>query len=236
LINTSSYFIIKYKKRMRRKEFLLKSIAAMGGAMAIPFLPACKKEGAGTGACVTSPAETAGPFPTKSPNSFVVMDIKGDRTGVAMTMKLTIQNVNDGCNALAGALVDVWHCDKDGNYSEYGSQTSAHYLRGRQTTDSSGVVTYKTIFPGWYPGRAPHIHVEIFNASGKSLLITQIAFPTDVCDTVYGTATNFYVKGKQDTSNTRDNIFSDSLSNELGILTGSVSSGYKLEHTIKVKA
>jgi protocatechuate 3,4-dioxygenase beta subunit len=227
---------------MQRKEFLKKGFAALGFAVVAPLISSCKKEdsittsGGSSSGCAVSPTETAGPYPTKSPSSLVLQDIKGDRTGLPMTMKLTIQNVNNSCAALAGALIDVWHCDKDGNYSEYGSLTSAHFLRGRQTTDSNGQVAFATIFPGWYPGRAPHIHYHVYSASGKSLLVGQIAFPTDVCDTVYTTATSFYTKGKQDTSNSRDGIFSDSLANQMAALTGSVSSGYTLEHTIKVSA
>lgn len=221
---------------MQRKEFLKQGFAALGLAVVTPLLGSCKKDTVSAGGCTTSPSETAGPFPTKNPTAFAIKDIRGDRTGVPLTMNITIQNVKDNCAALAGAFVDVWQCDKDGNYSEYGSLTAAHFLRGRQTTDSNGVAAFTTVFPGWYPGRSPHIHVHVFNASGKSLLITQIAFPTDVCDTVYTTATNFYTKGKQDTSNTRDNIFSDSLAAQLGSVTGSVSTGYTLTHTVKVSA
>ena len=166
-----------------------------------------------------------------------------DRTGIEMAATLTIQNKNNGCAALAGALVDIWHCDKDGYYSEYGGTgmqstnfTAVHFLRGRQTTDSNGQVAFKTIFPGWYSGRAPHIHVHIYDSTGKSLLVTQIAFPTDICNTVYTTATQFYTRGKQDTSNERDGVFSDSLAAELSTITGSVASGFQLAQTIVVNA
>ena len=227
---------------MKRKDFLKKGFAAFGLAVSAPsIISSCSKDG-GSGStgsatsCVTSPAETAGPYPTKSPASFLLKDIRNDRMGTPMTLNISVQNISNNCAALEGALVDVWHCDKDGNYSEYGSETAVHYLRGRQATNSAGIAAFLTIFPGWYPGRAPHIHVEVFNASGKSLLVTQIAFQSDVCDTVYTTVTDLYKKGKQDTSNTRDGIFSDSLADELGTLKGSTSTGYTLEHTIKVKA
>ncbi len=98
-------------------------------------------------------------------------------------LKITINNKNNSCAALAGAIVDNWHCDADGNYSEYGGSgmqsinyTSVHFLRGRQTTDASGVVTFNTIFPGWYGGRAPHIHVHVYSPDGASLMITQLPF------------------------------------------------------------
>ena len=109
-------------------------------------------------------------------------------------------------------------------------------MRGRQTSGVDGVAEFTTVFPGWYPGRAPHIHVHVYNATGKSLLVTQIAFPTDVCDTVYTTATSFYTKGKQNTSNKGDGIFADSLASELASVSGSISSGYTLTQTIKVSA
>jgi protocatechuate 3,4-dioxygenase beta subunit len=187
-------------------------------------------------------SETAGPFPTKSPANFVRKDIRDDRTGVAFTMNITIKNANASCAALAGALVDVWHCDKDGNYSEYGgtgmqstNYTNVDFLRGRQTTDTNGLVSFTSIFPGWYGGRAPHVHVHIYNASGKSLLVTQIAFPYDISNTVYTTGQSYgYTKGAQDTLNERDNVFGDGYTNELASVSGSVSAGYTLTHTIVV--
>ena len=160
-----------------------------------------------------------------------------------MNVKITIQNKHNDCRALPGALVDIWHCDRDGYYSEYGGTRmqstnlqSFHFLRGRQKADANGVVTFTTIFPGWYRGRAPHIHVEIFDSSGKSLLITQIAFSTEVCDTVYTEATEFYTRGKQDTSNERDGIFADSLNNQMASVSGSIAKGFILSNTIVVSA
>lgn len=149
-----------------------------------------------------------------------------------MTLKIKVVDKSNDCAALAGVLVDVWHCDKDGNYSQYGSYTSSNFLRGRQTTDENGEVTFTSIFPGWYSGRAPHIHLEVLSASGSSLLVTQLAFPVDVYTTVY--ASTGY-NGAPDTSNTQDNIFSNSLSlNMVDSATGSVSSGYTIVKTITV--
>lgn len=245
---------------MERKDFLKRSLSVLGIAAVAPLAGACSKtdvdptsttdttttgstNGTTGGTCVTTPSETEGPFPTKTPSSLVLKDIRSDRTGVPMSVTITIKNKNNNCEALAGALVDIWHCDAAGNYSEYGgtgmqstNYTSVHFLRGRQTTDASGNVGFTTIFPGWYSGRAVHIHVHIYNASGKSLLVTQIAFPAAVCDTVFTTATNFYTKGKADTTNERDNVFSDGFANELASVSGSVANGYALTHTIVVSA
>lgn len=159
-----------------------------------------------------------------------------------MTMNITIKNKNTSCAALAGALVDVWHCDKDGYYSEYGGTgmqsanfITVDFLRGRQTTDISGLAAFTTIFPGWYSGRAPHVHVHVYNATGKSLLVTQIAFPYAIANTLYTTGQAYgYTKGAQDTLNERDNVFSDGFTNELATVSGSPSAGYTLSHTIVV--
>ena len=235
---------------MKRIDFLKKAGVSLFSATA---LAACTKDsleaastpgtdtttitsGSTNTTCTTTPSETAGPYPTKSPASLVIKDIRSDRTGVPLAVLITVQNKNKSCAGLAGANVDIWHCDKDGNYSEYGGLTSVHFLRGRQTTNADGLAAFTTIFPGWYPGRAPHIHVHIYDASGKSLLVTQIAFPTDICDHVYTTATNFYTKGKQNTSNARDGIFADSLALEMPTVSGSIADGYTLAHNIVVSA
>jgi protocatechuate 3,4-dioxygenase beta subunit len=238
---------------MERKQFIRKGfMAALGATALVPLAQACKKDSvtdealdtaSGGSSCTVSPTETAGPFPSKSPSSLVASDIRSDRTGVPLQVRITVNNRNAGCVALSSAIVDIWHCDKDGYYSEYGGTgmqtanfTSVHFLRGRQVTDVNGLVTFTSIFPGWYPGRAPHIHVHIYDASGTSLLVTQIAFPTDVCNTVYTQATSFYTKGTQDTSNAGDSIFADSLASELATVSGSISAGYTLSHIITVNA
>ena len=87
---------------------------------------------------------------------------------------------------MEGANVEIWQCDAAGNYSQYGSQTAQTYLRGIQTTNANGEVTFTTIYPGWYQGRATHIHVEV-TRNGASAKVTQIAFPESVNATVYAT-------------------------------------------------
>lgn len=248
---------------MERKYFLKNGLAALGLAAIAPLANACKKEtdstdtdtdtssgGSSSSSCTVSPTETEGPFPTKSPSSYVRSDIRDDRTGVAFTIKITIKNKNNSCAALSGVLVDIWHCDKEGNYSEYGgtsmqstNYTSVHFLRGRQTTDSNGLVTFTSIFPGWYSGRATHIHVHVYSSSGTSLLVTQIAFPegsSSAVATVNGSGgtTYGYTKGMSGyTYNASDNVFSDDTAGlELSTVSGSLSGGYTLTHTINVAA
>ncbi|PZP47156.1 MAG: intradiol ring-cleavage dioxygenase [Pseudopedobacter saltans] len=243
---------------MERKKFL-KSLSLFA---ATPFvLSSCSKSDSSPSSdtdttssdttttdtsCTVTPTETEGPFPTKIPSSYVRSDIrKGDGVGADMSMVITVANINNNCNVLSGAIVDVWHCDVNGDYSEYGgttmqtnNYTSVHWLRGRQTTDSNGTVTFKTIFPGWYQSRATHVHVHIYNSSGTSLLVTQIAFPDTLCNTVNTTGSSYgYTKGMSGyTYNASDNVFSDGYSKELATVTGSLSSGYALTITINVKA
>lgn len=242
---------------MERKEFLRKSLNGLGLLAAIPVIKACAadtvnaeantttSEGSTNGSsstdCTVTNSETAGPFPTKSPSTLVQQNITSDRAGVPMQINILIKRQSTGCNVLADAIVDIWHCDANGYYSEYGGTgmqstnfTNVHFLRGRQITDANGQVSFKSIFPGWYSGRAVHIHVHIFDSSGNSLLVTQIAFPKEICDTVFNTATSFYTKGTADTTNERDGIFGDGYANELAGITGNVMDGYLLEHTIVV--
>ena len=242
-----------------RKKFLKHFLI---GATTVPLiLEACKKDtvttttttttdttgtSTGSGTCTTTPSETAGPFPTITPSSLVRSDIRLDRTGVAFTIKITIKN--SSCAALSGAIVDIWHCDKDGLYSEYGgtsmqttNYTAVHFLRGRQTTDANGLVTFTSIFPGWYQGRATHVHVHIYNSAGTSLLVTQIAFPegsSSAVVAVNASTANGYTKGMTGyTYNASDNVFSDDTTGaEIATVSGSVAAGYVLTHTINVTA
>lgn len=244
---------------MERKSFL-KSLL-LGAVSAPVLLTACDKDdtvtpaegssdsGSGSGSgtssdsCTVAPTETEGPFPTKSPASYVRSDITDGRTGYKMTAKITIGNTNNSCAGLSGAIVDIWHCDAQGNYSEYGGSgmqstnfQSVHFLRGRQITDANGLVTFTTIFPGWYNGRATHIHVHIYDASGKSLKVTQIAFPEGTGTAL--AAVNGYAKGMSGyTYNSRDNIFSDDTAGvQIATVTGNTTNGFELSIQLNVAA
>lgn len=250
---------------MDRKEFLMRGFSSLLSVAAVaPLMAACEKttvdpttpatsgtsastgstNGSSASNCTVTPTETEGPFPTKVPANLVRKDIRDTRTGIPLAINVTIKNANSGCAALSGALVDIWHCDKDGYYSEYGGTgmqsanfTTVDFLRGRQVTDANGLVGFTSIFPGWYSGRAPHIHVHVYSASGKSLLVTQIAFPYEITNLVYTTGqASGYTKGAQDTRNERDNVFSDGFTTELATLSGSNETGYTLTHTIVVNA
>lgn len=198
--------------------------------------------GSTTSGCSVVPTETEGPYPTHIPASYVRSDITDGRTGYKLTAKITIDNSNNSCNALSGALVDIWHCDSEGNYSEYGGSgsqstnyTTVHFLRGRQTTDGNGLVTFTSIFPGWYTGRTTHIHVHVYNSAGTSLKVTQIAFPEGSGSALL--AVGGYSKGLSGyTYNASDSVFSDGYTLELATVTGNTTDGFVLAISMSVPA
>lgn len=221
---------------MDRKKFLKKGAMSLGTIVAIPTLiSSCNKdEDNDPNVCATSPEETAGPFSIKTPADYVRENIIGDRAGIPLMITFNIQNTNNACNPLEGALVDLWHCDAQGNYSQYdgqldGSFTNNNFLRGRQTTDANGNASFISIFPGWYPGRTPHVHVEIKSRTGTSLLVTQVSWSEETSNTVY--ATTGY-NGNADTNNSNDGIVGTA--NLADSLTGNTTDGYVLTKTIKV--
>lgn len=229
---------------MERKNFLKQSVAALGMAFVMPMANSCKKDdatttttdddGTGSGTCTVAPTETEGPFPTKNPSVYDRSDITDGRTGYKLTVNITVGQVSKSCAALAGAIVDIWHCDAEGNYSEYNNFPSVHFLRGRQVTDSNGLVTFTTVFPGWYQGRATHIHVHIYDASGTSLKITQIAFPEGTGSALL--AVGGYSKGMTGyTYNAQDGIFKDDTKGvEVATVTGDVTNGFSLAIQLNV--
>lgn len=196
--------------------------------------------GGASSSCTLTPEETAGPYPDKtgmvnSP-AFFRQDVTEGRSGLPLALTLTIVNINNGCAAVGGAAVEIWQCDAGGNYSEYAQPgydgTGQTFLRGLQTTDAAGRATFKTIYPGWYAGRATHIHVQVFR-NGSVVKTTQIAFPEDVTAAVYRSGA-YASRGQNTTRNANDNVFSDGTQFELATLGGDVASGYAATLTIGV--
>jgi len=183
-----------------------------------------------TTTCAVTPTETEGPFPsialpTRS-------DVREDRTGLLLNLAITVVNTNAGCAPVTNATVEIWHCDARGDYSEYGTQTSATWLRGVQPVNASGVANFTTIYPGWYQGRATHIHVEVMVA-GRSVKITQIAFPEEINNAVYASGV-YASKGANPTKNATDMVFSDGVNSELATMSGNTGSGYTATFTVGV--
>ncbi len=173
-------------------------------------------------ACAVTPSETIGPYPSLT--DLIRSDIREGKSGTTLTLTITVVNTNASCSPVSGANVEIWQCDAAGNYSQYGTQTAQTYLRGIQTTNANGEVTFTTVYPGWYQGRATHIHVEVVR-NGSSVKVTQIAFPESANAEVYATGV-YASRGSNPTSNSRDGIFADSLASEMAAVTGNAASGY----------
>jgi protocatechuate 3,4-dioxygenase beta subunit len=210
--------------------------------------------GGGSGATVGAgeiPEETNGPYPADGSNGVNVLtesgivrsDIRasfgsgsGVADGVALTIELTVVDVSsatDAGTAAKGAAVYVWHCDREGNYSLYSDAAKdENYLRGVQEADTSGKVTFRSIFPACYSGRWPHVHFEVYPSladatKGQNRMRTsQLAIPKDICDEVY--ATTGYeqsVSNLDQVSLDSDLVFSDGYSLQLATVTGTLDGG-----------
>lgn len=187
----------------------------------------------GSVSCVLTPEETAGPYPLfsdiASASTYMREDITEGKTGVPLQLLLTFVNVNDSCAPITDALIYTWHCDKDGVYSGYsqpgGNTLGETFCRGVQMTDSTGLVRFTTIYPGWYSGRITHAHFRAY--LGNSLQATsQLAFPQDITRVVY--ASSLYAARGQNTSVTSfsaDNVFSDGEQYQLCTVTANASTG-----------
>ena len=165
------------------------------------------------GVCVLFPQAVEGPF--YFDQKLTRADITGGRPGAPV--KLGLRIIESGaCTPITKARVDVWHADASGVYSGYAGQgdtrdvstKGATYLRGTQTTDADGRVTFNTVYPGWYPGRTPHIHVKVI-LDAKSLVTGQVYFPDDVNKRIYAEREPYKARQHPDTTNTSDGIFND---------------------------
>ena len=217
-------------KRIGRRE-ALGAIGAAGAAIAIgcgdsgstPTSPTTTTTtNTGNTACAVTPTETVGPFPSLT--DLFRSDIREGKSGTQLALTIKVVNTNSACAPVPNANVEIWHVDAAGNYSQYGTEQAQTFLRGIQTTNSNGEVTFTTIYPGWYQGRATHIHVEV-TMSGRSVKATQIAFPESINSAVYATGA-YASRGANPISNTSDGIFADSLAAELTTLTGNVATGF----------
>src|SRR4029450_6554977 len=155
-----------------------------GDSASSPTSPSSSTTTTSSSTCAVTPSETEGPYPDKTGminnSAYYRRDVTEGKPGLPLTLVLTVVNANSACSAVSNATVEIWHCDAAGNYSEYSQPgfdgTSQTFLRGVQTTDSGGQVTFTTIYPGWYAGRATHIHVDVFG-NGSLVKTTQVAFP-----------------------------------------------------------
>jgi protocatechuate 3,4-dioxygenase beta subunit len=202
------------------------------------------------------PDETPGPFPgdgTNGPNALtesgvVRNDIRssfGSSTttaaGIPLVYELTVVDAATG-RALPGAAVYLWHCDRDGDYSMYaGGKTGENYLRGVQTADASGNLSFLSIYPGCYSGRWPHAHFEVYAGIGdatngrQAITTSQLALPEASNDEAFAT-TGYEASARNfaGMSLASDMIFSDGAEDQIPTMTGNPADGYTASLVVRV--
>jgi protocatechuate 3,4-dioxygenase beta subunit len=188
---------------LRRREVLIAAgglgVAAVGAGSFVGAV-----DSAAAADCVLLQREvTEGPY-------YLDLDlhrrnIREDRKGIPLTLRFRVLNVNT-CRVIKGAAVEIWHADGSGDYSGV-SGDSDTYLRGIQKTNSKGWVRFETIYPGWYMGRTPHIHMKVF-VSGKEVHTGQVFMKDAVSAKVYSRGI-YAPRGQADTTNSEDTIYAE---------------------------
>ncbi len=187
--------------------------------------------------CVVRPQQFEGPFFTDArlERSDVRLEpTTGERReGTPFMLTLRVFQIADRCTPLEGATVDIWHCDAAGEYSAFEDTRQGFdhvgqiWLRGYQVTDENGEASFTTIYPGWYPGRAVHIHVKIRATltNGKSYEFTsQLYFLDELSDVVFQKAP-YLRDGERGTRNANDFIFAMG-GEQLVLDVGGTAEGY----------
>lgn len=187
--------------------------------------------------CIVRPELMIGPYFVD--NQLNRSDIRSEPSdnsvseGVPLILNIHVASVgNNSCSPIAGAQVDIWHCDAQGYYSgvsDPGFDTSGkQFLRGYQLTNANGAVQFQTIYPGWYPGRAVHIHFTIRTKGADDQdyqFTSQFFFDDTLTDQVY-TLEPYASRGRRNTRNSNDNIFRGGGDQLLFNLQGDSTSGY----------
>jgi protocatechuate 3,4-dioxygenase beta subunit len=226
-----------------------------GSAAASPAAGSASASGAAASAssaviapsCIVRPALTEGPYFVDE--KLQRADIRSDpgsgtvKEGLPLALTFAVSKIDGAsCTAFQGALVDVWHCDALGAYSDVqdpGFSTAGQkWLRGYLITDANGRAAFTTIYPGWYQGRAVHIHFKIRSdaaASSGLEFTSQLFFDDTVSDQVFTRAPYSQKGGQRGVRNENDGIFGQSGGNLTLQLTGDATNGYEATFPIGVQ-
>src|SRR3954466_9773017 len=217
-------------KRLTRRESLLRFVgaaAAVGGGAAWKLDHEADAAGplavsTGVVACVLTPELTEGPYFVDGEK--LRRDITEGKRGLPLQLELKVVNAST-CKVVKNASVDIWHCDAGGAYSgAVANNPGTNFLRGVQKTNAKGIASFKTIYPGCYPGRAVHVHVKV-HVGGNVVHTGQLFFPASVTSAVYAKAPYSADGTVPDTSNAADSIYRNGGNKGLLELTKS-GSGY----------
>lgn len=182
--------------------------------------------------CTLTPEAMEGPY--YLPRSLRRSDIRDGRGGELLRLVLTVVDAAT-CAPITQAKVEIWHADRQGNYSGFGATAADRtFLRGGQKSDAAGRVRFTTLYPGWYPGRTAHIHVKV-HVGGNVVHTGQLYFPQRVNDRVYAQPRYRHL-GNQVT-NHQDGIFNSSGGAETKLTLDRVdpAGGYKGVMTLAVQ-
>ena len=195
----------------------------------------------GTTGTVTPEGEIGPYFTDDSAAGFnrsnILSNLDGTDTqaGIPLTLKVYVYDSENNFTALAGAQVDIWHCNALGVYSNESSESTSGqtWLRGYQLTNSTGLVTFNTIIPGWYQGRTTHIHLRVrskyseASSTSDGANTTQLFFSQTILDYIYTNVAPYNSKGKDTTTNAADRVYTQQTKGEMQVvLTGDYTSGY----------
>ena len=216
-------------------QTLLANCAAASDLTAATDSTATTTTSTGNSSCVLTAALTEGPFFVDE--KLNRSDIRTDPTtgvvsaGIPLALTFNVERVtSSACTPLTGAYLDVWHCDSTGTYSDV-SGSSRKFLRGYQITDANGIAAFTTIYPGWYSGRAVHIHfkLRLYAGTTKTYEFTsQFFFDDTLTDSVY-TQSPYSSRGTRDTRNASDGIYNSLSSTDktgLTLQTSKTTDGY----------
>jgi protocatechuate 3,4-dioxygenase beta subunit len=207
--------------RLLSRRDALALLGATGAAVLASSMPGgAQQETGATGgpSCVVRPEQEEGPyFVDERLNR---SDIRSDpatgkiKDGVPFALTMAVYRVgNGGCTPLPDAVVDLWHCDAFGAYSDVRDElfdtVGQKFLRGYQRTDHAGNARFVTIYPGWYPIRTVHMHFKIRTDPGSprgQQFTSQLYFDDALTDRVHSLPP-YATRGRRSVMNARDLLF-----------------------------
>lgn len=210
---------VQVGRLLGRREMLEILSASSAGAI-LMFGRSASAQQTAIPACVARPAQMEGPYFVEERllRSDIRLDPMTNRVapGAILELSLAVSRLgSNGCTPLAGAQVDLWQCDALGVYSDVTDPSfksvGQKFLRGHQMTDAAGRVRFTTIYPGWYPGRAVHIHFKIRTepaAARGHEFVSQLYFDDALTDRVHA-RDPYAAKGLKRTRNSGDGIYRD---------------------------
>src|SRR3954451_17184636 len=193
------------ERALRRREAILLA-GGVGGAALLRATGAGdllrpSTAAAASSGCVLAPEVTEGPYWIA--NHLTRRNIRDGRPGLPLTLDFTVQHVST-CRPIKAADVEIWHADAGGAYSGVNGNTK-RFLRGHQRSDANGRVRFDTIFPGWYRGRTPHVHLKV-HVGGSVVHTGQVFFAESTADAIYRTGA-YACHGEPDTTHADDMIY-----------------------------